>query len=65
MHSRSDAVGPCSLRLDCRVDEELLHGFKATISNAEAVLASWTGDDPCSGWRGVVCTGTGAVITEM
>ena len=41
-----------------------MHAFKATFSNGDAVLETWTGEDPCTGqWRGVACTGF--VISQM
>ena len=41
-----------------------MHAFKATFSNGDAVLETWSGEDPCTGqWRGVACTGF--VISQM
>ena len=44
-----------------RAAATLLLAFKASFSNGNTLLASWTGADPCAGWRGVVCK-SGSIV---
>eukprot|EP01024_Parvocaulis_polyphysoides_P004813 TRINITY_DN111981_c0_g1_i1.p1 TRINITY_DN111981_c0_g1~~TRINITY_DN111981_c0_g1_i1.p1 ORF type:complete len:124 (-),score=24.96 TRINITY_DN111981_c0_g1_i1:5-376(-) len=50
----------CNNPLASRCDLEALQKFKSSLSaEAQSKLGSWSGDDPCSGWAGVLCGDVG------
>lgn len=56
------ALPPASSPGSNASDAELLLDMKATFTNGDALLSSWTGEDPCDGWIGVTCDSDGNVL---
>lgn len=62
-------LGACQPARAQGADAAALLAFRATFTNGEELLPSWGGSqqDPCSGWAGVSCTGSGgaARVTSL
>eukprot|EP01024_Parvocaulis_polyphysoides_P014534 TRINITY_DN1604_c0_g1_i12.p1 TRINITY_DN1604_c0_g1~~TRINITY_DN1604_c0_g1_i12.p1 ORF type:complete len:169 (+),score=4.08 TRINITY_DN1604_c0_g1_i12:84-590(+) len=48
----------CSLATSLECDRIALLQFKSGMSSeAQELLSSWSTDNPCSGWKGIICRG--------